>query len=109
MRSGTVAEVGCAKVANASANIETVFSGAGRISAKSRTLSPIILSQYAFCHYNDKYEWLRPSVEEIVAAYMKLFTARRRETPMRRATRATRKGEEKGEEEEEEEEEGEEE
>ena len=45
-------ELGCAKVA--SANIETVFSGAGRISNKSRKLSPEILSNYAFCHYNYK-------------------------------------------------------
>ena len=66
-----VAEVGPAKIA--SANVETVFSGAGRISAKSRTLSPLILSDYAFCHYNYQYDWLRPTLEEIVAAYQKLY------------------------------------
>ena len=31
-------------------HIETVFSGVGRISNKSRKLSPSILSDYAFCH-----------------------------------------------------------
>ena len=45
-------KVGCCKVA--SANVETVFSGAGRISNKSRTLSAEILSDYCFCHYNYK-------------------------------------------------------
>ena len=53
-----MAEVGCAKVA--SANVETVFSGAGRISMKSHCLGPQILSDYAFLHYNYKYDWLRP-------------------------------------------------
>ena len=105
MRSGTVAEVGCAKVA--SANIETVFSGAGRISAKSRTLSPIILSEYAFCHYNYKYEWLRPSVDEIVAAYMKLYGKKARDSDAE-SDSSDEEGEEKGEVEEEGEEEGEE-
>ena len=50
-----------------------MFSGAGRISAKSRTLSPSLLSDYAFCHYNYKYDWLRPSLEEIFGAYKKLY------------------------------------
>ena len=48
-----------------------MFSGAGRISAKSRTLSPSLLSDYAFCYYNYKYDWLRPSLEEIFGAYNK--------------------------------------
>jgi len=58
------AEVGCAKVA--SANVETVFSGAGRLSVKSHCLGPQLLSDYAFLHYNYKYDWLRPTLEEIV-------------------------------------------
>lgn len=66
-----MAEVGCAKVA--SANVEVVFSGAGRISQKSRCLDPQLLSDYSFLHYNYKYDWLRPTLEEIVAAYMKLY------------------------------------
>jgi hypothetical protein len=64
-------EVGCAKAA--SANVETVFSGAGRLSAKSRTLDPQLLSDYAFLHYNYKYDWLRPTLEEIITAYKKLY------------------------------------
>ena len=66
-----VAEVGCAKVS--SANVETVFSGAGRISMKSNCVDPEILSNYAFLHYNYKYDWLRPTLEEIVDTYTKLY------------------------------------
>ena len=40
--------------------------GAGRISMKSRTLDPTLLSHYAFYHYNYKYDWLRPTLEEII-------------------------------------------
>ena len=54
-----MAEVGCAKVA--SANIEVVFSGAGRISTKSHCLDPQLLSDYGFLHYKYiKYDCLRP-------------------------------------------------
>ena len=66
-----LAEVGCAKVA--SSNVETVFSGAGRISAKSHKLDTGLLSDYAFLHYNYKYDWLRPTVQEIVEAYNKIY------------------------------------
>ena len=65
------AEVGCAKVA--SSNVEDVFSGAGRLSAKSRTLNPETLSDYAFCHYSYGYSWLRPSLDEIFSAYNKIY------------------------------------
>ncbi len=36
---------------------------------KSRTLDPL-LSDYAFLHYNYKYDWLRPTLDEIITAYM---------------------------------------
>ncbi len=65
-----LAEVGCAKVA--SANVEVVFSGAAHVSMKSLCLDPQLLSD-AFLHYNYKYNWLRPKLEEIVAAYMKPY------------------------------------
>jgi hypothetical protein len=57
----------------ASSNVETVFSGAGRISAKSHKLDTGLLSDYAFLHYNYKYDWLRPTVQEIVEAYNKIY------------------------------------
>ena len=66
-----MAEVGCAKVA--SANVETVFSGAGRLSMNSHCLGPQLLSDYAFLHCNYKYDWVRPTLEEIVDTYTKLY------------------------------------
>ena len=69
-----MAEVGCAKVA--SANVETVFSGAGCISMKSHCLGPQILSNYVFLHYNYKYDWLRPTIEEIVDARNSMVKSR---------------------------------
>jgi hypothetical protein len=62
-----LAEVGCAKVA--SANVEVVFSGAGRINMKSHCLDPQLLSDYAFLHYNYKYDWIRPKLEEILLEF----------------------------------------
>ena len=59
-------QVGCAKLA--SANIETVFSGAGRISNKSRLLAAQVLSDYCFRHYNYHFDWLRPQLDEIIKA-----------------------------------------
>ena len=39
---------------------------------KSHCLGPQFLSDYAFLHYNYKYDWLRPTLEEIVDSYTKL-------------------------------------
>ena len=57
---------------------------------------------------NHIHEWLRPSVEEIVAAYMKLYGKKARDSDAE-SDSSDEEGEEKGEEEEEGEEEGEEE
>jgi hypothetical protein len=65
-----LAQVGCAKVA--SANVKVLFSGAAHLSMKSLCLDPQLLSD-AFLHYEYKYDWLRPKLEEIVAAYMKPY------------------------------------
>jgi hypothetical protein len=40
---------------------------------KSHCLDPQLLSDYAFLHYNYKYDWFRPNLEEIIAAYMRLY------------------------------------
>ena len=95
-----LAEVGCVKVA--SANVETVFSGAGRISMKSRTLDPQLLSDYAFLHYNYKYDWLRPTLDEIITAYKKLYGKQQHESDAEDSEEEEEQGEEGGEEEEEE-------
>ena len=59
-----------------SANVETVFSGAGRISMKLHCLGPQLLSDYAFLHYNYKC----PTLEEIVDTYTKLYGKESRES-----------------------------
>jgi hypothetical protein len=41
---------------------------------------PQLLSDYAFLHYNYKYDWLRPTLEEIVDAYTKLYGKESRES-----------------------------
>ena len=33
------------------------------------TMAPELLEMYVFIHYNWQYEWMRPSIEEIVKAY----------------------------------------
>ena len=47
---------------------------------KSRCLDPQLLSDYSFLHYNYKYDWLRPTLEEIVDAYTKLYGKELRES-----------------------------
>jgi hypothetical protein len=67
-----LAEVGCAKVA--SANVEMVFSGAGRISMKSHTRSSSATTPSCTRTKTTSDDWLRPKLnEEIVAAYMRLY------------------------------------
>ena len=41
---------------------------------------PEILSNYAFLHYNYKYDWLRPTLEEIVDTYTELYGKESRES-----------------------------
>lgn len=62
-----VAEVGPNKAA--SANIETVFSGAGKFAEEAKTASEKLLSQMVRLHYNYKYPFLRPSNKEVVDKY----------------------------------------
>ena len=48
---------------------------------KSHCLGPQLLSDYAFLHYyNYKYDWLRPTLEEIVDSYTKLYGKESRES-----------------------------
>ena len=61
-----MAEVGSAKAA--SSNVESVFSGAGGMAANSTSISGDLLSDYAVCHDNWQYEWLRPTEEEFLTA-----------------------------------------
>ena len=67
----------------------------------SHCLGPQILSDYAFLHYNYKYDWLRPTLEEIVDAYTKLYGKESRESDIEsEGSSAAQEVEEDGEEEE---------
>lgn len=55
----------------ASANIETVFSGAGRFSKEAESASPSLLRSMVRLHYAWKYPFLRPPNKEIVDRYNK--------------------------------------
>ena len=63
--------VGCKK--GASSCVESVFSGVGRLLGDfAQRMSPEVLELYVFIHYNYQYLFMRPSIEEIVAAYIQL-------------------------------------
>ena len=36
-------------------------------------MSPQLLSDYCFLHYNYKYDWLRPTLSEIIELYKKIY------------------------------------
>jgi len=60
----------------ASACVESVFSGVKRLLGDfAQRMSPEVLELYVFIHYNWQYEFMRPTVEEIKAAYLKLHGA----------------------------------
>ena len=66
------ADVGSMK--GASANVESVFSGVKRLLGDfAATMSPEVLELYVFIHYNYLYEWLRPTTQEIVDAYLATY------------------------------------
>ena len=36
-------------------------------------MGPELLEMYVFIHYNWQYEWMRPTIEEIVEAYVATY------------------------------------
>ena len=62
----------CASKKAASANVETIFSGAKQLSDSATTMDDDVFGAYVFDHVNWQYEWLRPSVHDIVCAYLAL-------------------------------------
>ena len=62
---------GCVK--GASANCETVFSGAGAMASTANTLGSGVFGAKVWCHYNWQFLWLRPSVEEVASEYKSIF------------------------------------
>ena len=49
-----------------------MYSGATKLSDGSDSLADDVLAAYIFCHYNWKFEFLRPSIPEIVAEYLRV-------------------------------------
>ena len=63
-----IAEVGCKKVA--AANVESVFSGAGKFTLEAKSTGPVYLRQIVKVHNNWKYPCLQPTEKAIIARYM---------------------------------------
>ena len=66
-----VAEVAPKKAA--AANLETVFSGAGKFTQEAPTTGATLLQRITKLHYNWKYVFLRPTIEEVVRHYNNKF------------------------------------
>ena len=62
---------GCKKAA--AANVESVFSGAGKFTEEAGSAGPILISRIVKLHYNWKYAFLRPSMDEIIEHYHAKF------------------------------------
>ena len=62
----------CASKKPASANVETVFSGAKKFSDDAILASDSLLGAYVENHINWTYPWLRPHVHDIVCAYISI-------------------------------------
>ena len=74
-----VAEVGCKK--GAAANVESVFSGAGKFTEEARSAGHTLLSRMVRLHYNWKYPFLCPKIEEVVERYLEKFHKKERGAP----------------------------
>ena len=66
-----IAQVGCLKAA--AANVETVFSGAGKFTQEASTVSPTFLRRLMKLHYNWRYTFLQVSIKEVVKRYLEKF------------------------------------
>ena len=68
-----LSEVGCNRAA--AANVESVFSGAGKFTEEAKSLGSLLLGRMVKLHYNWKYEFVRPTIEEVTARYKLKFHA----------------------------------
>ena len=50
-------------------NVETVFSGAGKFTEEAKSTGPTLLRRMVKLHYNWKYTFLRPSIEQVIRRY----------------------------------------
>ena len=65
----------CGSKRASSASVETVYSGATKLSDSADRLSDAVLASYVFLHYNWKYDFLRPIFDEIVAEYKRTYSS----------------------------------
>ena len=66
-----VAEVAPKKTA--AANVETVFSGAGKFVSEAKSTGPTLLQRITRLHYNWKYIFLRSTIDQVVKRYVSKF------------------------------------
>ena len=53
-------------------HVESVFSGVKRLLGDfAATMSPEVLELYVFIHYNWQYDFMRPTIDEIVKTYIR--------------------------------------
>eukprot|EP00966_Prymnesium_polylepis_P027323 632248-Prymnesium_polylepis.1 len=64
----------CGSKRASSASVESVYSGATKLSDAAEHLADDVLAAYIFCHYNWGFDFLRPSIDEIVAEYKKVHS-----------------------------------
>ena len=62
----------CGSKRPASASVETVYSGATKLSDGSEKLGDDVLAAYLFLHTNFKFPFLAPSLEEITEMYLRV-------------------------------------
>ena len=55
----------------AAANVETVFSGAGKFAEEADSTGDVLLRRMTRLHYNWNYDFLRPSIESVIKHYDK--------------------------------------
>ena len=65
----------CASKKAASANVETLFSGAGKLAEDATTMHDDLLGAYVCNHVNWECEWLRPTVHDVACSYLSLHGA----------------------------------
>ena len=62
-----LADVGCKRAA--AANVESVFSGAGKFTEEASSAGHLLLRRMIKLHYNWKYPFIRPRIEEVCTRY----------------------------------------
>ena len=62
-----LAEVACKRAA--AANVESVFSGAGKFTDEASSAGHVLLRRMVKLHYNWKFEFVRPTIDEVCERY----------------------------------------